>query len=675
MSGLGMSGVFSGIDTETLVTRMMAINTRPVALMEIRKTTWQSRISAVDSIETRLVQLKDLADQLRDSDTLISIAASSSDSTIVTASASGGAIEGNYDVKINQLAAGERMVHTNGLAAEDTRIGSSKSTALNGNSMAGADATWFTTSANGATYTFDFGDETDIAEVVFAADTTYSLNQVKDLINVRSQAVAGYDAATVELDAGQYYLRLTAEEPGPIGELTHALTAGDAVAELNDETDWSKTDGAGGAFVYTYDGVTRTINTGEGTTISDLVGLINNDAENPGVSASLLQYDGGSGVYHLVLSGKDTGEDYGITIEAGTTLLGFPDVGENWTVTQQAQNAQVRIDGFPAADWIERSTNTISDVIPDVTLTLKNTTGVDESVTLTLTRSTAGLKNDLENLVAIYNGLVDTVDDYAGYDEETETSGILQGNATVTAIFSRMRMELSGIAEGFLVGTDTYTMFAEIGIEFDAEGKLELDSDTLTDAIDADLDGVLSLVGALASGVSDDDYIKFTSAEATTEAGTYEVSVSFNGSGDITQALIRTKGETVWRNATWDGSTITGVEDNPEEGLIFSAVWDGVSGTQTAEIRILKGFAGMIYDHMDTVLEDETGTIATMTEGFQGQIDSIENAIDLHTRRLEQQEKHLRARFARLEATLAKLDAQRGAVESLLQSLSTNNDD
>ncbi len=675
MSGLGMSGVFSGIDTETLVTRMMAINTRPVALMEIRKTTWQSRISAVDSIETRLVQLKDLADQLRDSDTLISIAASSSDSTIITASASGGAIEGNYDVKVNQLAAGERMVHTNGLAAEDTRIGSSKSTALNGNSMAGADATWFTTSANGATYTFDFGDETDIAEVVFATDTTYSLNQVAALINVRSQAVAGYDAATVELDAGQYYLRLTAEEPGPIGELTHALTAGDAVAELNDETDWSKTDGAGGAFVYTYDGVTRTINTGEGTTISDLVGLINNDAENPGVSASLLQYDGGSGVYHLVLSGKDTGEDYGITIEAGTTLLGFPDVGENWTVTQQAQNAQVRIDGFPAADWIERSTNTISDVIPDVTLTLKNTTGVDESVTLTLTRSTAGLKNDLENLVAIYNGLVDTVDDYAGYDEETETSGILQGNATVTAIFSRMRMELSGIAEGFLVGTDTYTMFAEIGIEFDAEGKLELDSDTLTDAIDADLDGVLSLVGALASGVSDDDYIKFTSAEATTEAGTYEVSVSFNGSGDITQALIRTKGETVWRNATWDGSTITGVEDNPEEGLIFSAVWDGVSGTQTAEIRILKGFAGMIYDHMDTVLEDETGTIATMTEGFQGQIDSIENAIDLHTRRLEQQEKHLRARFARLEATLAKLDAQRGAVESLLQSLSTNNDD
>jgi flagellar hook-associated protein 2 len=675
MSSLGMSGVFSGIDTDTLVARIMAINTRPVALMEIRKGTWEEKISAIDTIESRLAQLKSLADQLHDSDTLVNVIASSSDSTVVTATASGGAIEGNYSVEINQLAAGHRMEHTDGLASADTTLGSSKSTALNVNSMADADATWFTTSANGATYTFDFGDEADMTEVVFAADTTYSLNQVAALINVRSQAVAGYDAAVVEEDAGQYYLRMTAQDPGPVGELTHTLTVGDAIAELNDAADWTKDDGAGGTFIYTYDGVTRTINTGDGTTLSDLVGLINNDAENPGVSASLLQYDGGNGVYHLVLSGKTTGEDYGITIDAGTTLMGFNDVGSNWTVTQQAQNAQVRVDGFPAGAWIERSTNTISDVIPDVTLTLVNTTATGESEMLTLTRSTSGLEEDLENLVAIYNGLVDTVDEYAGYDDENETSGILQGNVSVTTILTQMRMILSGTAAGFVAGTDAYTMFSDIGIEFDAEGKLELDTDILNDAIDENFDGVLSLIGALSSGTTDDDYIKFTSAEESTQAGTYEISVSFNAGGEITQALIRTKGDTVWRNATWDGSTITCEDDdNPEKGLIFSAVWDGVSSTQTAELRILRGFAGMIYDHMDTVLDDETGTVSVMKEGFQNQISSLEDAIETQTKRLEQQEEHLRAKFARLEATLAKLDAQRGAVDSLLQAFSTNND-
>ncbi len=674
MSSLGMAGVFSGIDTDTLVARIMAISTRPVALMKVRQGTWEDKISAVDNIESRLVQLKDLAGQLRDSDTLVSVLASSSDSTVMTATASGAAIEGKYSVEINQLAAGHRMVHTDGLTSEDTTIGSSKSTALNANSMADAGATWFTTSANGATYTFDFGDEADMTEVVFAADTTYSLNEVAALINVRSQAVAGYDAAVVEEDAGNYYLRLTSQDPGPVGELTHTLTSGDAIAELNDAADWTKDNGAGGTFIYTYNGVTRTINTGNGTTLSDLVGLINNDAENPGVSASLLQYDGGEGVYHLVLSGKTTGEDYDITVDAGTTLMGFNDVGDNWTVTQQAQNAQVRVDGFPAGDWIERSTNTISDIIPDVTLTLANTTAADESEMLTLTRSTAGLENDLENLVAIYNGLVDTVDAHAGYDEEAETSGILQGNASLTSILSRMRMIMSGKAEGFVAGTDAYTMFAEIGIEFDAEGKLELDTDTLSNAIEEDFESVLSLIGALASGTTDDDYIKFTSAEESTQAGTYEISVSFGAGGDIAQALIRTKGDTMWRNTTWSGNTITGGEGNPEEGLIFSAVWDGVSSTQTAELRVLRGFAGMIYDHMDTVLADETGTVFLMKDGFQDQIDSIEKAVELQTRRLEQQEKHLRAKFARLEATLAGLDAQRGAVDSLLQSLSTNDD-
>lgn len=672
MASLAMSGVFSGIDTATLVTKIMAANTRPVALMKIRQGNWRSKISAVDSIETRLIQLKDLAYQLRDSDTLISISASTSDSTIVTATATGKAIEGNYDIKINQLAAGNRKVHTNGLASESTQVGSSTSNAQNVNTMADPAATWFTTSANGATYTFDFNDEIDIDGVVFAASTTYSLNEVAALINVRSQTVAGYDAATVENNAGVYSLKLTALEPGPAGELTHTLTAGDAIAELNDDADWTKVDGAGGAFVYTYDGVTRTINTGDGTTLSDLMGLINNDAENPGVSASILQYDSGSGIYHLLLSGKNTGADYGITIEASTTLLGFQPAG-NWTVTQLAQNAEVRIDGFPASDWIERSTNTISDVIPDVTLTLKNITAVGESETLTLTRSTSGLNNDLTNLVAIFNGLVDTADEYSGYDVETKTSGVLQGNASLGGIFSQMRMMLSGTAEGFLGGTETYTRFAEIGIEFDAKGKLELDSDTLNDAMDADLDGVLSLLGALASGTSNDTYITFINAEATTVAGTYEVSISFDGSGNIGQAFIRTKGETQWRNATWVGNTVTADEDNPEEGLVFSAVWDGVSSTQTAEIRILKGFAGMIYDHMDAVLDEENGTVAAMTGGFNKQIDTLEAAIELQTRRLEQQEKHLRARFARLEAMLAGMDAQRGAITALVQSLSTNN--
>ena len=671
MSSLALAGVFSGIDTDTFVTRILAISSRPIARLEMRKIQWEEKTSAVDSIAAHLGYLENVASHLKDSD-IVSVVASSSDTTILAALASPGAIEGSHDIEINQLARSHTLVHDLGVAAETSTVGSSTSGARNTNGVADADAVWFTTTGNGATYTFDFGDETDIDGVVLAPSTGYSMNQVAALINVRSQAVGGYDAASVVLDTGQYYLDLTAEEPGPIGELAQTLTAGDAVAELNDEADWTKTDGLSGAFVYTYDGVTRTINTATGSTLLDLVDLINDDAENPGVNANILEYEvDADHVYHLVLTGKDSGTGREITIGAGTTLTGFNDVGDNWTVTQAAQDAQIRVDGYPSGDWIERDSNTITDVIPNVTLTLKNTTGVDESVTMGLTRLTSSITSAIDGLVSTYNTLVDTMDQYTRYDAETETSGVLQGSYSVTNILSRIRMVLSGRAEGFDPQVESYTMLADIGVEFDSEGKLEVDSTALNDAIESDYYGVVSLLSALATGVSDDTYIQFTSAEEDTEAGTYEVEVDFDGSGNIIQALIRTKGDTIWRNATWVGNTLSGGIDNPEEGLVFTAAWDGVSSTQTAEIRVLRGLGGSLYNLLTDALVDETGEIAVVKEGFQGHIEALEDNIERQTERLEREEVRLRAKFARLEANLAKLEAQSGAFEAMLMSLTS----
>jgi flagellar hook-associated protein 2 len=88
----------------------------------------------------------------------------------------------------------------------------------------------------------------------------------------------------------------------------------------------------GGSFIYSYNHIERVITAVAGettledfvglitvadeTTLEDFVGLINNDVENPGVTANLL-YQGGK--YHLMLSGEQTGEDYQISVNASTT--------------------------------------------------------------------------------------------------------------------------------------------------------------------------------------------------------------------------------------------------------------------------------------------------------------------------------------------------------------------
>jgi len=70
-----------------------------------------------------------------------------------------------------------------------------------------------------------------------------------------------------------------------------------------------------GTFIYSYDNTETSITTTATTTLSDLVGLINNDANNPGITASMLYYND---AYHLVLNGNEAGSDYKISVNASS---------------------------------------------------------------------------------------------------------------------------------------------------------------------------------------------------------------------------------------------------------------------------------------------------------------------------------------------------------------------
>lgn len=71
-----------------------------------------------------------------------------------------------------------------------------------------------------------------------------------------------------------------------------------------------------GTFIYSYNHKETVLTTTSETTLEDFVGLINNDANNPGVTASLLRFND---AYHLVLNGNDAGTDYVISINASST--------------------------------------------------------------------------------------------------------------------------------------------------------------------------------------------------------------------------------------------------------------------------------------------------------------------------------------------------------------------
>lgn len=99
-----------------------------------------------------------------------------------------------------------------------------------------------------------------------------------------------------------------------------------------------------GTFIYSYNDKETTITTTATTTMEDLVGLINNDANNPGVTASLLYYND---AYHLVLNGNGAGSDYSIKLNDGSTEVWQSDSaleydGDNATLTTKI----IELDGF-----------------------------------------------------------------------------------------------------------------------------------------------------------------------------------------------------------------------------------------------------------------------------------------------------------------------------------------
>jgi len=90
-----------------------------------------------------------------------------------------------------------------------------------------------------------------------------------------------------------------------------------------------------GTFIYSYNHKETSITTTATTTLQDMVGLINNDANNPGVTAGLLYFND---AYHLVLNGNDAGSDYTISVNASSTEVwksdsAFTDGSDNATLT------------------------------------------------------------------------------------------------------------------------------------------------------------------------------------------------------------------------------------------------------------------------------------------------------------------------------------------------------
>ena len=134
-----------------------------------------------------------------------------------------------------------------------------------------------------------------------------------------------------------------------------------------------------GTFIYSYNHKETTITTTATTTLEELAGLINNDANNPGVTASLLYYND---AYHLVLNGNAAGTDYAVRINTGSTEVWKSDSeltynNDNATLTTKIKDLDAFSGTRDANDVIEiRGTDHFGFAITQVNLSITDNTTI-----------------------------------------------------------------------------------------------------------------------------------------------------------------------------------------------------------------------------------------------------------------------------------------------------------
>jgi len=455
-------------------------------------------------------------------------------------------------------------------------------------------------------------------------------------------------------------------------EVHQGLAASDTVVNSSGSNKVLAFSYAGGAAV--------SISVADGTTLTELAALINSSGANPGVTATVL--DMGEGYttdrYRLMITGNDTGSANTITIDDGLTTLdgtgGTADfTSATFTETQTAQNAQVRLNGYPPSGWIERADNTISDLISGVTLTLLSTSATP--VQVNVSEDTEAILEQITDLVDIYNDVLAYIREQTDYDTVTQEAGVLFGNYGMQIIKSELAAIATGNAPGFQDPEDSYVNLAQIGITTDADetsetfGQLLIDETSLLAALSANPEGVAGLFAAYFVGVSDDatgNITYYSSLPGITSPGIYEVEATVSG-GVLVNGTIN------GHSATVDGNTLTGAEGYPEYGL--AVLVNLVDGTHTGTVRLKLGVNGQFTEKLDDFLSASSGPVNILINNYQEIVDNIDEKIEFEQRRVEAYRQRLIQQFARLEAVLAELNDQANYLAGQFQKLGINSNE
>lgn len=537
MSPINVSG--SGLDVNSIIEQLMAIEKRPLMNLQKKEVGYQAKISAYGTLLSAVSNFKSSVTALKDT-SLMGMTASVSDTTYMTATSESSATAGNYSIAISSLAAAQSLysmrfgsqnskvadlssvttqkikIQVGSNTAKEISVTSSNNTltgikdAIN---AAGAGVTAAVVKENSkfvissSNNTIIFNDGTDKTATIAAG--TYTGSELATAIQTALNTAYGSSVFTSSYDSAAYKFSITNGSPSSVNFLWgNASTTAEQILG--------------------FDPVTDTVAISSSATSDDLVDgtyKLTITSDSTGASNTLkIQIDeNNNGTY----------EESGETDTVGLSSLAYNSSSgyTNMTQSQAASDASITVNGLA----VSRATNSLTDVITDMTLSLVKVTS--SAITLTVSKSSTTLKSKVASFVSSYNQLMGNIKNLRG---DVNKKGILSGDSTT--------LTMSNLLRSVITKKYNDKTLASLGLSHDKSGALVINSTILDSEISSSSADVTTALNEMAESLesSVSDYI---STIIPAKKNGYQESmksiqkdkVDFTRTLDLTETALRAK--------------------------------------------------------------------------------------------------------------------------------------
>lgn len=658
MGGISVvSGLASGLDWRNIIDQLRALEQQKIQLIEDRKQAAQDRISAWQSINTKLLALKTAADSLNATSDLSLFTPSLSSSTatdaedILSVTTSSSASRGSYQIVVNSLATAEKRSSMS-FASDTTALGLSGDIIVNGKTVT-LSATDTLAGVRDKFNAVNTGTDPSkvTASIVKYADGDYRLTLTSDEEGAAGISLVNGGAPDLIGALGLGIVRgVTGDKANTSGGV--AITASTLIKDItgyttyqnNDQITLSGTSTTGASVNYTGFRVHN------GTTVQDLLNEI--ETRFGDVTAEVTA-DG-----KIQVIDNEVGDDQLVVVlTPQKPELSFDtdnNLGSIYTISssqiQVGADASFTLDGVAAT----RSSNTVDDMITGVTFNLKRADPAT-TVTVNVGRDYETVKEEISGFVDAYNDLMDAINTQLTYDVANQKpGGPLYGDSTLRTVKS----SLTNIILTRVSGVDpNFSTIGLIGIHLDKYGKLSIDDDELQGYLETNFNDVQSLFAANWSSTNSD--LKYVYHSVYTQAGTYNVQIT--GVSPVA-GYFSTPGD-----ASASGNVLTGISGNAK-GLVVQ--YAGAATGAVGSFTLTLGVAELLNRGLYQITDSTNGFLPDKLETIQNTIQNYDEDIARMQARVDQKMADLERRFVAMETALSTLRTQSDWLSGQIDSLS-----